>query len=142
MAARRRADRGCSVANLQFANADAQGEAQASWRTSDPATSRGAARFPGVLDLQGQLSRADGTRVFRYLPLDMPQGARATTCATRCTHGIASRRDVPGARATCTTCPSPTRKHGEFRIAAQVRDVTYAYVPREPRAASRAPGRR
>ena len=27
------------------------------------------ARFPGVLDLQGSLSRVEGARVWRYLPL-------------------------------------------------------------------------
>jgi uncharacterized protein YhdP len=40
------------VAKLRFANTDAEGDAEASWRTSDPAVSSGKGRFPGVLDLQ------------------------------------------------------------------------------------------
>ena len=38
-----------------------------------PATPAAAARFPGVLDLQASISRADGTRVYRYLPLGVPK---------------------------------------------------------------------
>ena len=37
---------------------------------------RGRSRFPGVLDLQGTLSRAQGTRVHRYLPLSVGKDAR------------------------------------------------------------------
>src|SRR5690606_8399994 len=60
------------TSQLRFANADAQGEARLSWHTGDPAASPARARFPGVLDLSGTLSRADGTRVHRYLPLTVP----------------------------------------------------------------------
>ncbi|HEY1230578.1 MAG TPA: TIGR02099 family protein, partial [Ramlibacter sp.] len=58
--------------NVKFSNADAQGEAQASWRTGDDA----AHRYPGVLDLSASLSRANGARVWRYLPLGLPQAVR------------------------------------------------------------------
>src|SRR5205085_3986418 len=65
-----------TVGNARFSNEDAAGEVQASWRTGDARKQRGAARFPGVLDLQGNLGRADGTRVWRYLPLGVPKAAR------------------------------------------------------------------
>jgi uncharacterized protein (TIGR02099 family) len=114
-----------SVANLKFANADAEGEARATWRTADTRT--GLARFPGVLDLQGSLSRADGARVWRYLPLGVPQRARdyvREAVASGVATGAKFR--VSG---DLRQFPFPENRGGEFLITAQVRDVTYGYVP-------------
>ena len=44
--------------DVQFANADAQGEARATWHTSDASKAPHKSRFPGVLDLTGTLNRA------------------------------------------------------------------------------------
>lgn len=124
------------VANLRFANADAQGEAQASWRTGDPARAHGKTRFPGVLDLQGKLSRADGTRVFRYLPLVIPKTTRDYVRAA-VTQGVASAVDFR-VRGDLADMPFLDPREGEFRIAARVADVSYAYVPPAPGAATKA----
>lgn len=130
------------VTKLRLANADAAGEAQASWRTADPAVSLGRSRFPGVLDLQGQLTRADGTRVHRYLPLSLPRHTRDYVRET-VTRGVATGvdfrvkgdlHDVPfsGVRAaearTASAADIARARQGEFRIAARVKDVDYAYV--------------
>jgi len=115
------------VSNLRFANVDAEGNAQASWRTSDPAVSRGGDRFPGVLDLQGQLTRADGTRVFRYLPLVIPKHTRDYV-RDAVTKGTASTVDFK-VRGDLHDMPFMDPKQGDFRIAAKVADVTFAYVP-------------
>jgi uncharacterized protein (TIGR02099 family) len=115
------------VSKLSFANTDAEGDAQASWRTSDPATSSSKARFPGVLDLQGKLTRADGTRVFRYLPLDIPQHTRDYV-RDAVTKGTASSVDFR-VRGDLHDMPFMDPKQGDFRIAARVADVNYAYVP-------------
>jgi uncharacterized protein YhdP len=115
------------VSKLRFANVDAEGEAQASWRTSDPATSSSKARYPGVLDLQGKLTRADGTRVFRYLPLDIPQHTRDYV-RDAVTKGTASSVDFR-VRGDLHDMPFMDPKQGDFRIAAKVADVNYAYVP-------------
>lgn len=64
------------VPQIKFSNADALGEAKARWQTSDPKKSASKSRFPGILDLQGNLTRADGTKVYRYLPLVVPQASR------------------------------------------------------------------
>ncbi|MDI1245092.1 MAG: TIGR02099 family protein, partial [Rhodoferax sp.] len=61
---------------VKFANADAEGEAQIRWETADPAKSPSGSLYPGVLDLQASLSRADGKKVHRYLPLVIDQEAR------------------------------------------------------------------
>jgi len=115
------------VSKLRFANADADGEAEASWRTSDPAVSRGQSLYPGVLDLQGKLTRADGTRVFRYLPLEIPQHTRDYV-RDAVTKGTASSVDFR-VRGDLHDMPFMDPKQGEFRIVAKVADVNYAYVP-------------
>ncbi|MDP9900259.1 YhdP family protein [Variovorax ginsengisoli] len=115
------------VKDLRFANADAEGHARATWRTSDPATSHGRGRLPGVLDLQGQLTRADGTRVFRYLPLEIPKDTRDYV-RDAVTRGTASTVDFR-VRGDLHDMPFTDPRDGEFRIAAKVADVRYAYVP-------------
>ncbi|HEX7890369.1 MAG TPA: YhdP family protein [Ramlibacter sp.] len=131
------ADLSVNVANLKFSNADAQGEAQASWRTADARTAPGGARFPGVLDLQGTLSRADGTRVWRYLPNGVPKQAReyvhsAVLAGTAPNTKFRVKGDLRG-------FPFPDNHGGEFLVSAPVRDVTYAYVPRSLQPEGQAP---
>jgi uncharacterized protein (TIGR02099 family) len=118
------------VSGLRFANADAEGEAQASWRTSDPANSSSRARFPGVLDLQGKLTRADGTRVYRYLPQHIPKETRDYV-REAVQKGSASVVDFK-VKGDLHDMPFTDPKLGDFRIAARVADVHYAYAPPEP----------
>jgi len=115
------------AADVQFANADAQGEARATWHTSDAAKAPHRSRFPGVLDLSGNLNRADGTRVHRYLPLSIPAESRhyvrdAVVAGTASNVQFRVKGDLHD-------LPFNDPRQGEFRIAARVRDVTYAYVP-------------
>jgi uncharacterized protein (TIGR02099 family) len=117
-----------NVNNLKFGNADVQGEAQASWRTGDPRKAPGATRLPGTLDLQGSLARADGTRVWRYLPLAVPKPARDyVQQAVQAGVATGTKFRVKG---DLRHFPFADHKGGEFLITAQVRDVRYAYVPR------------
>ena len=115
------------VSELRFENVDAAGEARATWRTSDPATSRSKSRYPGVLDLQGQLTRANGTRVHRYLPLEIPKHTRSYVQES-VTKGVASTVEFR-VRGDLHDVPFPDPRDGDFRIAAKVSDVNYAYVP-------------
>ncbi|MFN4117804.1 YhdP family protein [Acidovorax sp.] len=113
--------------DVQFANADAQGEARATWHTSDAGKVAHKSRFPGVLDLTGTLNRADGTRVHRYLPLSIPEDSRhyvrdAVVAGTASNVQFRVKGDLHH-------LPFDDPKQGEFRIAARVKDVTYAYVP-------------
>jgi uncharacterized protein (TIGR02099 family) len=113
-----------SVSNLKFANADAQGEGRASWHTGTGAEGR----FPGVLDLQATASRANGARVFRYLPLAVPKSARDYV------HEAVVQGTATGARfrvkGNLRDFPFNDAKQGEFRVTADVHDATYAFVPR------------
>jgi uncharacterized protein (TIGR02099 family) len=117
-----------TVANLKFSNPDAQGQAQASWHTGDAGAAPGGSRLPGVLDLQGSLSRADGTRVWRYLPLAVPKRARDYVQeAVQAGAATSTKFRVKG---DLRQFPFADGKAGEFLIAAQVQHVNYAYVPR------------
>ena len=100
--------------------------AAASAASAAPAATTAPSRFPGLLDLEGRLSRGQAVAVARYLPLGLPHDARDYV-----------NRAVQGGRITQASFrvhgdlrdfPSYTRG-GEFRIEGQVEDVTLAYVP-------------
>ncbi len=59
------------VPRLLLRNPDLEAELQLNWRSADPAQSPARARFPGVLELDGRLLRANAARVYRYLPLNV-----------------------------------------------------------------------
>ena len=116
------------VSGLRFSNADAEGEVQFKWQTSDPARSAGRARFPGVLELQGSLSRADATRVHRYLPLVLHQGVRDyVRDAVQAGAGSGVKFKVKG---DLYDMPFENPRQGEFQISANIKNGILAYVPR------------
>jgi uncharacterized protein (TIGR02099 family) len=118
-----------NVPSLRFSNADAQGDVQVKWQTGAVVAGRseGAGRFPGVLDLQGTLSRAEGTRVHRYLPLALHREVRDYV-RDAVTGGTASgvKFKVKG---NLQDFPFATAKQGDFRISANVKDVAFTYAP-------------
>ncbi|WP_159915298.1 YhdP family protein [Pantoea sp. 18069] len=109
--------------DLRFSNADAEGQAQASWHTGRDA----ATRFPGVLALTGTLRNADGSRVHRYLPLEIPADARHYV-RDSVQSGRASRVQFK-VQGDLAKLPFERPGEGEFHIAADVHDVNYVYVP-------------
>lgn len=112
-----------AASRLRFANADAEGDGQATWRTGEDA----AHRFPGVLDLHGSLVRANGTRVWRYLPLVVPKPARDYVREAVTQGDVTDGRfRVKGDLRHFPFDKAP----GEFRITGQVRNAHFAYVPR------------
>ena len=127
-----------SIPNLRFSNSDAQGDIQLKWQTAavpaGPASTASAAkaahqnaRFPGLLDLQGSLSRANGTRVYRYLPLGIDQQVR-NYLREAILAGTASgvKFKVKG---NLHDFPFTTAKQGDFRIVADVQNASFAYAP-------------
>jgi uncharacterized protein (TIGR02099 family) len=114
--------------NLKFSNTDAQGEAQLKWETNDALKAANGQRFPGLLDLQGSLSRADGTRVHRYLPRVIDQSARDyVRDAIQAGTASGVKFKVKGDLAKF---PFEDPKQGEFKISADVKNATFAFVPR------------
>ncbi len=114
--------------NLKFSNADAQGEAQIKWHSAVADPARGRSRFPGVLDLQGSMSRFQGARVHRYLPKVMlPKVREYVRDAVVKGTATGVKFKVKG---DLHDLPFADAKQGEFRISANMADVTLAYVPR------------
>jgi uncharacterized protein (TIGR02099 family) len=112
---------------VKFANADAEGEAQIKWETADPAKSVSRSLYPGVLDLQANLSRADGKRVHRYLPLVIHQEARDyVRDAVLDGRATSVRFQVKG---EVDSLPLIDPKKGAFKITALVVGAKLAYVP-------------
>ena len=125
------------VTRMKFSNADADGELQLQWQTSDPARSRSKARFPGVLDMQGTLSRANAARVYRYLPLVVEAPTRNyVRDAVLAGQGTNVRFKVKG---DLWDVPYADPRQGEFLISAQIGEAALVYVPRSLQAAGEKP---
>ena len=122
---------------LRFSNADADGELQLKWQTGDPRRASSGARFPGVLDMQGTLSRANASRVYRYLPLVVePPVHRYVRDAVQGGTGNGVRFKVKG---DLWDVPYAHSTRGEFLISAPISGATLAYVPRSLQTADEKP---
>lgn len=109
----------------RIANADARGEVSANWSSGSARDAR--ARLPGVLDLDATLASVDATRLARYLPLAMPEGARryiAHAARGGSLEDVAIRVKGP-----LEAFPFHAHRSGEFRVAAKVDDLTLDYMP-------------
>ncbi len=116
------------LANVKFSNADADGLANIQWHTSDPTKSANHKRFPGVLNLQATLSRAEGSRVYRYLPLVIDAQARDYV---RDAVLAGSAKNVQFAvQGEINDMPATRPAQGEFKISADVSHARLAYLPR------------
>jgi len=115
---------------LRFANADAEGQAEARWTSTDaPATGRGAAPTsgPGVLDMQGSFSRGDASQLHRYLPLVLPESARHYV-RDAVQQGRLSEIKFK-VKGDLRQLPFANPKQGDFLVTAKASNVRYAYVP-------------
>ncbi len=120
--------------DLKFENADAQGQAQVRWRTDDASAGPPEAgesadrRFPGILDLQGSLSRGDGSRVHRYLPLVLGDEVRHYV------QGAVVKGQVSDVKfkvkGPVWHLPFADAALGEFQVSAKVRNGHLVYVPK------------
>ncbi len=115
------------IPQLSFANADAEGQAKGHWQTGDPARSASGRRFPGQLELDATLSRADGTRVHRYLPLGVGSEARHyVRDAIKRGRSNDARFRVKG---DLWDFPFSQPGSGEFSVRASLSGVELDYVP-------------
>jgi uncharacterized protein (TIGR02099 family) len=116
--------------NASFANADAQGELNATWRSGPGEGSARGGRYPGQLELDGRLARGVAARAARYLPLGLPEGVRSYV-ARSVTAGKLSGATFH-IKGDLWDFPFFGSRPGELRIAAQLEDVAFAYVPGAP----------
>ncbi|MCB2018984.1 MAG: TIGR02099 family protein [Hydrogenophaga sp.] len=114
--------------NVRMANAHAAGTARAHWTTADPATSKARSRFPGILDLDATLTRADARQVYRYMPQSVgPDVRRYVQTAVR-----AGSSDKVVFRVRGDVWDMPFHEpgaDGEFRISAPLSGLDFDYLP-------------
>ena len=99
---------------------DLDGEAHGEWHAS-------ADEGPGVLDLQGRFGRVEAHRVYRYLPLSLPEEVRHYV-RDSVVKGTASKVQVR-IKGDLRNIPFTQPRQGEFHFAGRLRDVDMVYVP-------------
>ncbi|WP_108329995.1 YhdP family protein [Limnohabitans sp. 2KL-1] len=107
--------------HLKLANADLQGEWHGQWQ----ALPGGAG--PGVLDLQGSITRADVTAAHRYLPLSLPESVRHYV-RDALVKGQYSDVKVK-VQGNLSKLPFAHPEEGEFRFSGRLKDVSYDMMP-------------
>ena len=111
------------VPQAAFSNTDAQGSLHGYWQMGETEDKR----LPGYLQLQGGLVRADGARVHRYLPLQVPEIARHYV-RDSVHQGVGQKVEFE-VKGNLVDMPFSQPGSGRFYIKAPVKDVVYAYVP-------------
>ncbi|MDB5932620.1 MAG: hypothetical protein JWR60_4327, partial [Polaromonas sp.] len=114
--------------DVQFSNTDAKGQAQLRWQTDDKAGTSPDDRFPGVLDLQGSLSRGDGSRVHRYLPLVLDPAVRHYV-RDAVVKGQVSEVKFK-VKGPVGQLPFADPAEGDFQVSARVKNGHFTYVPK------------
>ena len=116
------------VANLKFQNADMQGEARVKWQTAElPHGAPASLRFPGVLDLQGSLSRADVAALARYMPLTLADATREYLQQALLAGSASNVRFK--VRGDLAKFPFTDARQGDFRVTADIQNASFAYAP-------------
>ena len=103
----------------QLQTQDAQGQFQGSWSRQGEGL--------GQLDLQGQLSRADASRVHRYLPVSIPESVRRYV-QTAVSQGQLSEVGFK-VKGPLARFPFVQAGEGEFFVNAKLRNARYDYAP-------------
>lgn len=110
------------INGLVFSNADAAGSVGGSYKTAEAS--------PGIIDLNGRLTRADVRRVSRYLPLRMHDTVRAW--AARALLAGSSQDVRLRLKGDLAHFPFAEDKDGIFQVVAKVRDGKLDYAPPWP----------
>lgn len=110
------------IEHFRFANADMAGTIRGSYRSGG----RGA----GLVDISGQLDRANAARVARYLPLVIGPAVRAWVGRAVQAGRSSDTRFV--LRGDLFDFPFRQPDSGEFRIESRLIDATLAYAPGWP----------
>ena len=114
--------------DIAFAGADAEGTAQASWRSGLTATGAPDPDSLGVLDLKGVLTRGNGARVHRYLPLVLAEPVRHYVRDAVVQGEVSDVKFL--VKGPVDAIPFADASKGDFKISAKVKNGTFAYVPR------------
>ena len=114
--------------DIAFASADADGTAQASWRSGTTGTGAPDPDSLGVLDLKGVLTRGNGARIHRYLPLVLADPVRHYVRDAVVQGEVSDVKFL--VKGPVDNIPFADASKGDFKISAKVKNGTFAYVPR------------
>ena len=114
--------------DIAFAGADAQGTAQATWRSGQTRTGAPDPGSLGVLDLKGVLTRANGARIHRYLPLVLADPVRHYVRDAVVQGDVSDVKFLVKGKVDDIPYADPSK--GDFKISAKIKNGTFAYVPR------------
>ncbi len=114
--------------DIAFAGPDAEGTAQGSWRSGLTRTVAPDPDSLGVLDLKGVLTRGNGARVHRYLPLVLADPVRHYVRDAVVQGEVSDVRFL--VKGAVDDIPFADPSKGDFKISAKVKNGTFAYVPR------------
>jgi len=117
--------------HVKASNADVAIDVNGSWRLSKDGTG------PGLLDLQGQILRAEAAQVARYLPQVLSEKVRHYV-RDAFTQGQVTQMAVR-IKGDLKDLPFANPKTGELHFAGKVRNVQMAYVPTRLQPAGEAP---
>ena len=110
-----------NLRNIKFSAPDAEGQADANWRS--------AADSPlGVLDLKGTLSRGNGTRLHRYLPLVLAEPVRHYLRDAIAQGELSDVKFL--VKGPAHLIPYPDASKGDFKISTKIKNGVFAYVPK------------
>ncbi|GBG01653.1 hypothetical protein AZSI13_09800 [Azospira sp. I13] len=112
-----------SLDNFAFTSPDATGSAQGTYRLGGEG--------PGTIDLTAGISKADGTAVWRYMPLAVSQDAR-DWLKTAITGGTASEAKLI-LKGDLARFPFLDPKEGQFLVTARIHNATLDYGTGWPR---------
>ncbi len=123
--------------NITFAGADAEGSAQASWRSGQSGPGMKDDTSLGILDLKGVITRANGARIHRYLPLVLADPVRHYVRDAVDKGDLADVRFLVKGPVDLIPFADPAK--GDFKISAKVKNASFAYVPKLIQSAAAAP---
>jgi len=115
------------VQDLRVANADLQGQFQATWQTGSGEGNGRGGYLPGVLDMKGRLSRGDVAQVHRYLPLVLGTATRGYLHDALLAGRVSSLSTL--VRGDLHDFPFEANGSGDFKLHAQVEQARFEYVP-------------
>ena len=113
--------------DIAFSSADAQGTAQASWRSGQTSAGSPDADSLGVLDLKGVLTRGNGAVLHRYLPLVLTDTVRHYVRDAVVQGDLSDVKFL--VKGAVDDIPFTDPSKGDFKISAKLKNGIFAYVP-------------
>ena len=119
-----------STSDLQWSNADGQGDVQLKWQKERHTANRRTPNdhgLPGILELQANFSKVQANQVHRYMPLGLDQPVRSYLKDALVSGAVtAAKIKIKG---PAQLFPFVDPRQGEFQVSADLQDVVFAYSP-------------